>query len=393
MNDCNITLSVIENLGTVEETSSNTATTTSRINPPTESIDNTFDNALQHVNKKRKKNQKAIRLKKNRKAKERALKVLKNHIDYLNEMKFYEEINVKVEMPTCPSYSIMHSLDEGFSIVMYSRSHCVNLRSGFCLHKRNGIRIILPKWMAIIWHESLYHAGGKSRTRHWTITLQDMRFFGYLWPNVIGNTRNRNVGSMDGIGREDGSNIYRGNRRERTCEYMYDSNSQCSHCQHDITDVLDEIDLSEVPENSYNPGDNIIGCLVELGWVVVRGVRVSQDTNDDIVKLSKIGQNSQGDNWHSIENGGSNRKIKYKHTDKLKRDRHWKKPKCAHFLTDIQKQIIDKVFLQKDDKGDALTPYQIGGYNLLKNAGKIENDQEVHTDYADRKPSKLIVRM
>ena len=61
-------------------------------------------------------------------------------------------------------------------------------------------------------------------------------------------------------------------------------------------------------------------------------------------------------------------------------------PKCGDFLIDVQKQIIDKVFPQKDDKGDALTPYQIGGHNLLKNVGKIENDQEVHTDYADRKP-------
>jgi hypothetical protein len=52
----------------------------------------------------------------------------------------------------------------------------------------------------------------------------------------------------------------------------------------------------------------------------------------------------------------------------------------------VQKQIIDKVFPQKDDKGDALTPYQIGGHNLLRNVGRIENDQELHTDYADRNP-------
>ena len=144
-------------------------------------------------------------------------------------MKFYDEINFKAEMPTLPSYSIMHSLDEGFSIVMYSGSHRVNLRAGFCLHKNCGIRIILPKWMAIIWHESLYHSGGKSRTRQWVITLEDMRFFGYVWPKVVGNTRNRRVGSMDGIGREDGSNIYRGNKKDRTCEYMYEQNNECRH--------------------------------------------------------------------------------------------------------------------------------------------------------------------
>jgi len=331
MNDCNITESVIENLGIKEDKPPFTTTTASMITPPTESIVHTSDNALQHISKKRKKNKKSIRLKKNRKAKEKALKVLKIHIAYLHKMKFYEEINLKIEMPTCPSYSIMHSLHEGFSIVMYSGSHRVNLRSGFCLHKRCGIRIILPKWMAIIWHESLFHAGGKSRTREWIITLEDMRFFGYVWPKVLGNTRNRNVGSMDGIGREDGSHIYRGNKTERTCEYMYEDNLECDHCQHTLGNNLDEIDLSEVPENSYSPGDKIIGCLEELGWVVVRGVRVSQDTNEEIIKLSKIGQNNHGSNWHSIQNEGSNRTMKYMHTEKVKRDRHWKMTNCAHF--------------------------------------------------------------
>ena len=167
---------------------------------------------------------------------------------------------------------------------------------------------------------------------------------------------------------------------------MYEDNLECDHCQHTLADNLDEIDLSEVPENSYSPGDKIIGCLEELGWVVVRGVRVSQDTNEEIIKLSKIGQNNHGSNWHSIQNEGSNRTMKYKHTEKIKRDRHWKMTKCAHFLSDVHDQVIDKVFPRKDDKGDALTPYQIGGFNLLKNEGPIRHDQEAHTDYADRLP-------
>jgi len=59
---------------------------------------------------------------------------------------------------------------------------------------------------------------------------------------------------------------------------------------------------------------------------------------------------------------------------------------CA-FLSDVHDQVIDKVFPRKDDKGDTLAPYQIGGYNLLKNEGKILHDQEAHTDYADRLPN------
>lgn len=191
---------------------------------------------------------------------------------------------------------------------------------------------------------------------------------------------------MDGIGRDDGSNIYRGNKKDRTCEYMYEMNNECNHCQHDITCVLDEIDLSEVPENSYNPGEKIIGCLEELGWMVVRGVRVPKNTNDEIIKLSKIGQNNRGDNWHSIEKQGSERKMKYSHNEKTKRDRQWKQPSCAQFLSSIHEQVINKVFPTKDKNGDDATPYHIGGFNLLKNFDHIQDDQEAHTDYADRLP-------
>ena len=56
MNDCNITESVIENLGTKEDTTPTTATTTSMINPPTKSIVDISDNTLRHTSKKRKKN-------------------------------------------------------------------------------------------------------------------------------------------------------------------------------------------------------------------------------------------------------------------------------------------------------------------------------------------------
>ena len=120
--------------------------------------------------------------------------------------------------------------------------------------------------------------------------------------------------------------------------------------------------------------------------MVVRGVRVSQNTNEEIIKLSKVGQNNQRSNWHSIQDEGSNRTMKYKHTERIKRDRHWKMTTCALFLSDVHDQVIDKVFPPKDHEGNALTPYQLGGFNLLKNEGKIVHDQEAHTDYADRLP-------
>ena len=85
--------------------------------------------------------------------------------------------------------------------------------------------------------------------------------------------------------------------------------------------------------------------------------------------------------------------MKYNHTEKIKKDRHWKMPECAQFISDVHNQVIDKVFPIKDDKGDALTPYQIGGYNLLKMRGKYymirKHIQIMQIDY----PSKSIVRI
>ena len=121
--------------------------------------------------------------------------------------------------------------------------------------------------------------------------------------------------------------------------------------------------------------------------MVVKRVRVSQNTNEEIIKLSKISQNNHGSNWHSIQDEGSNRTMKYKRTERIKRDRHWKQfTECAHFFSHVHDQVIDKVFPPKDHEGNALTPYQLGGFNLLKNEGKILHDQEAHTDYADRLP-------
>ncbi len=66
--------------------------------------------------------------------------------------------------------------------------------------------------------------------------------------------------------------------------------------------------------------------------MVVRGARATRDTNDAIVTLSKIGQNNRRNDWHSIENGGSNRKMKYNHTRaRRERERHYKSQNVNNF--------------------------------------------------------------
>ena len=106
---------------------------------------------------------------------------------------------------------------KGFSIVLYSRSHKVNLLSKLCLHKDCAIRLVLRPEMVVIWHEGLYHSGSKSRNT--PEPQADGHFFLYLWPYVRSNTRNRQVGSYDGVAKASGYEVFRKNIRHCTCKY------------------------------------------------------------------------------------------------------------------------------------------------------------------------------
>ena len=113
--------------------------------------------------------------------------------------------------------------------------------------------------------------------------------------------------------------------------------------------------LTGVPPTSYNPGDIIFGDLEDLGWLIVKGVRVTEDTYVALDKVSKNGA-GRGEKIIPIEDGGSNRKMKYDHLQKIKRDKDWKQIECKEFLDDIKEQILDKVFKVKDTE----IPYSIG---------------------------------
>ena len=82
---------------------------------------------------------------------------------------------------------MMHSLQDYFSIVLYSKTHDTELSPEMCLHQKTAIRLILPEWMVFIWKESAYHGCAKSGTtphiddNNQVITNEhrfDMRFFG-----------------------------------------------------------------------------------------------------------------------------------------------------------------------------------------------------------------------
>ena len=114
--------------------------------------------------------------------------------------------------------------------------------------------------MAIIWHESLFHTGARSRD------TQDMRFFSYIWAYVLSSSRNRSKGSIDSVAREIDYQVYHNNITTEIYKDLYTLSPKCLYCR-----KLEEIiDLRDILPKSYAPGDRIIGCLDSLVWVVIR---------------------------------------------------------------------------------------------------------------------------
>ena len=111
-----------------------------------------------------KKKKKHLKQKRNNQLKKGAIIALKEHKQFMESLGWYNSINMKLSMPTKPSYSIMHSLKQGFSIVIFSGIHRVNLDdSSLRMHKGDRVRLHLPPWMCLVWYESLYYSGEKSR--------------------------------------------------------------------------------------------------------------------------------------------------------------------------------------------------------------------------------------
>ena len=317
---------------------------------------------------------KARRKKENRKIKKNLNKKMKKHTDNLRHHGFFRNSSLKCNMPSRPSYSMLHSFSEGFSIVLYSRSHKVDLSPKLCLHKDCAIRLILGPEMVVIWHEGLYHSGAKSRNT--PEPQEDRRFFAYLWPYVRSNARNRQAGSCDGVARASGDEVFRKNIHDCTCKHLYTEKQDDHPCKYCNVEEIN-IDLRGIQPTSYSPCDRIIGDLKMLGWEVFRSPRVSAKMEEDIIQISKLGNGWDG-RWYAVDVNGPNRMMKYKPSSKLPSD--WDTGLPALFKKNIRNLLIEKVLNKRDND----LVYMIGKFNILKNAGLIGYDQMPHTDYPPR---------
>ena len=186
---------------------------------------------------------------------------------------------------------------------------------------------------------------------------------------------------MDGVAREIGDEVYRDDITSKICKEFYTRSPECSHCRK----CEEIIDLRGILPTSYSPGDRIIGCLESLGWVVVRGIRIEKETYDAINVISEAGHNgriTKKPYWTSIEERNSKRVIKYKGNSSPHSD--WATEiNCAKFLEDITTKLLGSIL-----KG---SKYIIGKFNLTKNDGVAELDQQAHTDYPPRLAKWVII--
>ena len=69
-----------------------------------------------------------------------------------------------------PSYSMLHSLPGGLSVVLYTCSHSGSSRIPIC--RNSAVRLILGPDMMVIWRENLLYSGAKSRNNDDSLTTR-----------------------------------------------------------------------------------------------------------------------------------------------------------------------------------------------------------------------------
>jgi len=108
-------------------------------------------------------------------------KSLKEYTSRLHTDGWFDQCNLKEEMPVMPSCSMMHALWDGYQIVLYSCTYNTDLGK-LKVYRKSLLQIILGPNMGVMWHEVLLHCGSISHFDSITqLTKEDMRLFTYLW--------------------------------------------------------------------------------------------------------------------------------------------------------------------------------------------------------------------
>ena len=241
---------------------------------------------------------------------------------------------------------------------MFSKTHLYN--KDVCqIHNCMGVKLILKLGMCLIWSGSLVHCGAKSRTNDDGNHLLDLRLFAYLWYESQHGLRSESQ-------REDSTDLHRG--KMNICASYDRHHSECNKCS-DSTKTV--IDLKNIRLGKYEVGDVILGDLASLGWIVIKGERISKKIQKDIQCISE----SKG-GWFNIEHG-TDRLQKFNSTYDTDLLMLSAKPCTLRFFTSVKSNILDKHLPS--------STYIIGKTNLLKNLKPIHDNQWPHTDFKEKK--------
>ena len=263
---------------------------------------------------------------------------------------------------------MIHALEDGFMILMYSGTHDTNMSNGY-VQRKHTIRLILNKGMEVMSYESLYHSGTKSRVSPSGLVKADLRKFKYLWPKIVNNQRNRTVGTTDDVAREYSEYLHRDKLDKYMCKDFYDDTCECPQCMEGET----VINCTYVPKILFNQaGEPIVGDL-KNGWVVIRGLTIDPDTATEINNMAIKGAGKEGV-WKSIETLEKNHKMKYDINSRI--PKNWVDGNLAKLLSNIKEQIFNRILTNAD--------YMMGRHNLLKNGGIVEYDKKPHSSYPIR---------
>ena len=179
-----------------------------------------------------------------------------------------------IEVDKFPSDSMLSALSDGFSVVLYSRTHKYIPK---VLDKSLGVRLILSDKMNLLFHGHLIHGSAKSRINEDGVLSKDKRLFYYVWNTSIWSQK------------EDGGYIYR--MYIPICSSYHSDINVCHDCENCIESIFD---LSKVDITNISAGDTIFGNLDYLGWLVVKGVTMSTTVT---LILSKHSTNNK---WNRI---------------------------------------------------------------------------------------------
>ena len=106
----------------------------------------------------------------------------------------------------------MHSLLEGVSIVMFSRTHCTKSDFGY-VHRSHGCRLILCPNMFVLWHACTLRSGAKSTP---LAEVDDTVQAATLLPNIPSSSNGRQtVKTMLTLHRTDLRLFFNDGRRPR----------------------------------------------------------------------------------------------------------------------------------------------------------------------------------